>query len=125
MIASSDPGAAVGCGQQCLDLGAGEEIDFTPIVSLVRDSEDALKVSTALRIMKAGELAEGTDGGQAQVAGSRRIAAPLLDMVQEGADEVGIKIGQLQPTKGVCAVSLARTRRADERCRGRQRLYGY
>ena len=101
MIASSKPGTAIGSGQQCLDFDTSQEIDFAAKVSLVRDSEDALEVSAAFRIMKAGELAERADGGQAQVAGSLRVIAPLLDVVQEGADEVGIEIGQLQATRGL------------------------
>jgi hypothetical protein len=39
-------------------------------------------------VRKAGELTERANGGEAQVAGSRTIAALLFDVVQEGSNEI-------------------------------------
>jgi len=58
MIASSDPGAAIGSSQKFLDLRASEKIDLATNVMLVRDGKDTLKVNATFRFMKASKLTE-------------------------------------------------------------------
>jgi len=68
-----------------------------------------------------GEAEEGVDGGEAGVAAADAVPALAFEMVEEGADECGVEVGQIQLGGRFAEPGLARIRAAAGRCPGRPR----
>ena len=92
VIAPSGPCAAIGRSEERVDLGAYEEADGTALEPLVRHCQDALDQSGVLGLLERGVPEEGANGGEPDVAAPRGVAAFVLDVVQEGADQRRVEI---------------------------------
>ncbi len=84
IVAPTSPAGAVGCSQQCLRLGPGEEADEALVGTFAGDGEDPGDHASVLRATwrRVGE--QRVHRGQAQVAGGDTVGAFVLEVVQEG-----------------------------------------
>ena len=70
-----------------------KERDDALVMELGRNGEHLLTMQQQCRFAHGNEAEEGPDRSFTQIAGANTVPALLLDMRQEGADEVGIDIG--------------------------------
>ena len=109
VVAAAEPGAAVGRGEQRLDLFQLEVADGVSLVTLGRDREHSPERVKVFRMSQRGVLAEGVDRRQAVVAGAGAVASGLLEVVEERADQRRVEIVDVEPA-GLLAGPLARER---------------
>ena len=96
VIAPAGPGAAVGCGEESVDLGVGEPGDGSPVVSFGGDGEHALDGGGVFGMVQRGVAEQGVDGGEPPVAGADRVVPVDLEVVQEPGDERRVEIGDVE-----------------------------
>ena len=96
VVAPAGPGGAVGCGEQRVDLGFGEERDERPLEALGWDREDAADRGGVLGVLERRVVKQRADRGQAGVAGADAVAAFVLEMVEERADQRRVEIVDVQ-----------------------------
>jgi hypothetical protein len=96
VISPADPVALVGCGHEGVELGPGQVGDFGPRAAFRRDGQDLRDEPGMLGMAQRRVVEEGVDGGQAGVPGAGAVVPLLLQMVQEGADDRGAEVGQVQ-----------------------------
>ena len=109
MIATATPRRTIGCSEQRIDLRPHEEVDGAPLESLVRHREDALDQTCVLWLLKRGVSEERPDRCKAHVSAAGAVAALGLDVVEEGADQRCVEIGEVQRGWGLLE-SLLRER---------------
>jgi hypothetical protein len=68
-----------------------------------------------------GEAEEGVDGGEAGVAAADAVPALAFEMVEEGADECGVEVGQIQLGGRFAEPGLRGSEQQPEGCPGRPR----
>jgi hypothetical protein len=95
VIAPAGPGAAVGCGEERVDLGVGEPGDGSPVVSFGGDGEHALDRGGVFGMAERGVAEQGVDGGEPPVAGADRVVPVDLEVVQERGDQRRVEIGDV------------------------------
>ena len=96
VVATPGPGAAVGGGEQRVDLGFGEERDQRAVAAFGRDRQDALDRVGVLGVAQRAVAKQRADRGQAGVAGAGRVAALVLEVVEERADQRGVEVVDVQ-----------------------------
>jgi hypothetical protein len=106
VIAAAEPRRPIGCGEDCLDLGARQEVHLSLVVALARYGEHALDQRAVRRLLERYEPEEGADGGQAQVASLGAGTALRLKIDQECTDERGIQIAECQIRRGLAEPRL-------------------
>jgi hypothetical protein len=94
VVAPSDPGIAIGCGEQGLHLIAGQEVDGIAVVALVRHGEDALDERGVCRLLQGDIAKEGVQRGQPRVAGACLVAPTAFQIIEKARDQRGIEIGE-------------------------------
>ena len=97
VVAPADPAGAVGAGQEGVDFVLGQELHDGALGALGRDGKDACDEGGVLGMAEGGEAEHGVQRGEAGVAGADGVAALGLEVVQEGADELGVEVLELQP----------------------------
>ena len=70
-------------------------------MAFVRHGQDPLRQGRVLGFVRSDVAEEGTDRGQSGVARTRVVAALVLEMAQEGAEEVGVQVAELQFRRGL------------------------
>ena len=73
VVAPAGPGAAVGCGEERVDLGVGEPGDGSALVAFGRDGEHALDGGGVFGVVQRGVAEQRVDGGEPPVAGADRV----------------------------------------------------
>src|SRR6266545_4394965 len=96
MVAPTEPGGAIGLGEDCLDLGAIECCHEPPGGAFGWDGEDTLAEASVSRLVENGEPEERVNGREPSVSCSRTVCAPLLEVIEKGADERGVDVGEEQ-----------------------------
>src|SRR6266498_3463323 len=99
-ISPSDPGGVVRAVQNCLDFLVVKERHDAALESFARDSEDALAEERMRRIREGDVSEEGMERRESCVAAASGIAAVLLEMVEELAEEGGVEIGDREAGGG-------------------------
>lgn len=66
-------------------------------------------------LFERGETEEGTNGGQAQVARPDADRPACLEIVEEGADERGVELGQIEPRGRLAQLRLRVREKQPER----------
>ena len=92
VVATTDPFRLVGGVEQRLELRVGEERDECLIVALGWDRQDALDRGGVLGVSQSGVAEQRADRRQARVAGADRVAALVLEVIQERADQRRLEI---------------------------------
>lgn len=83
VIATANPGRAIRCCQQRLELWPGEEGDDLAIDTLLGDCEDPLDKG-AVFVGEGGEVEERVHGGEPGVAGAGTVVADGFEVLKEG-----------------------------------------
>ena len=65
-------------------------------MAFVRHGQDPLRQGRVLGLVRSDVAEEGTDRGQSGVARTRVVAALVLEMTQEGAEEVCVQVAEFQ-----------------------------
>ena len=99
----------VGCADQGLDLGRGEERDDLLLEPFGRDRQDPLDHLGVLGVTQCGEGEQGADGGQPQVAGARAVVSVVFEVLEERGDQFGVEVGPIQAGGGSCRCESGRT----------------
>ena len=107
MVASAGPGAAVGRGEQRVDLGFGEVGDQRPVEALGRDRQDARDRGGVLGVAQRGVAEQRVDRGQAGVAGADAVAALVLEVVEERADQRRVEVVEVERRWAACRCAAA------------------
>jgi hypothetical protein len=107
VIVATDPVAPVWRREDRVDLAAGEEMHFALVVELAGDREHALDLPGIGGLLECGVTEECTDRGEAQVARLDPDRPAHLEIVEEGADERGVEVGQIEPGGRLAPRSLA------------------
>ena len=96
---------AVPASRPCLQVrGPQQGLDFVPVekvhrpagMAFVRHGQDPLRQGRVLGLVRSDVAEEGTDRGQSGVARTRVVAALVLEMTQEGAEEVCVQVAEFQ-----------------------------
>jgi len=96
VITSPGPGRLIGSGKQRADFGLGQEGHEPSVEALGRDGENALDDGGMIGMAKCGVSEQRADRGKPSVAGARAIFSLVLEVVEEGADQRGIEIVDIQ-----------------------------
>ena len=96
MVTSTESSRAVRGRQQGIDLVRGEEADIGALGALDGNGEDALDQMRVFGVAHRREAEHRANGGQPSVSSSHAVAALVLEMLEEGGDEVGIEIGEVE-----------------------------
>jgi hypothetical protein len=96
LVTPSFPASWVGCREQGIDLGVGQEGDDPLVEPLGRDVQDTLDEQSVLRMLERGVGEQRPDRGQADVAGSGAVASFILQVVQERRHGVRVQVGPVQ-----------------------------
>ena len=121
VVAAAGPGAAVGGGEQRVELGFGEERDQRAVEALGRDRQDALDRGGVLGVPQRGVAEQRADRGQARVAGAGAVVALVLEVIQERADQRRVEIVDVEVAGRLAGRAGRRRRAAAGSCRGRRR----
>ena len=97
MVAPADPAGAVGTGQEGVDLVLAQELHDGALGALGRYGKDACDEGGVLGMAESSEAEHGVQRGEAGVAGADGVGALGLEVIQEGADELGVEVLELQP----------------------------
>jgi hypothetical protein len=96
MVAPPGPGGLVRCGEEGIGFGFGEPGDEGPVELLRGDREDAGDRFGVLGMPEGCVGEHGADRGEAGVAGAGAVAAVLLEVVQEAADQRRVEVGDVK-----------------------------
>ena len=96
MVTAAEPGAAIGRGEQRLDLLEIKVGDGVALVALGRDRHHPRDRVRVLGISERGEAVERVDRSEARVARARTVAAILFEVGEEGADQRRVEIVEVQ-----------------------------
>ena len=100
-VPAADPGRPVRRRQQRVDLLRREVFDQPPLVALAGDGQDAAALVGVGRLLERDVLEEGMDRRQACVAAPGAVAAFLLEVIEEVADEGRVQILEGQLRRGL------------------------
>ena len=96
VVAAAGPGGGVGGGEQRAEFRFGEPGDQGLVESLGRDGQDPGDRLGVLGMLQGGVGEHGVDRGEPGVAGARAVAADLLEVVQERADQRRVEVGEVE-----------------------------
>ena len=95
-VAAAGSRGGVRGGEQRGGFGLGEVGDELALEPLGRDGSDPLDDGRALEVAQGREAEQCVDRGQPGVAGADAVAALVLQVVEERADQRGAEVGDLQ-----------------------------
>lgn len=95
-VAPPGAGRSVGRGQQSIDLGLLKEADERIRCSLRRDCERPRDRLGVLGMAQLGEPKQRADRRQPRVSRRHRVSALALEVIEEGADQRGVEVGDLE-----------------------------
>src|SRR5690606_5719833 len=96
MVAAADPVCSIGCGEDRVDLRARQEMDLALLGELAGYGEDALYLPAARRLLESEKAEESPYRGEPEVAGRDPDRPVYFEIVEEGDDEGGIDIGEIE-----------------------------
>jgi len=96
VVAPPGPGGLVRRGEQGVNLWLGEPGDDGPVELLGRDGQDPGDRPGVLGVAEGRVGEHGADRRQAGVAAAGAVAAVVLEVVKEAADERGVQVGDAE-----------------------------
>jgi hypothetical protein len=96
VVAASEPGGAVGSGQQRVDLDAGQEAHDGAIAASGRDAQHPTDLLSMLRCAQCRVAEQGVDRGQSGVAGGGRVGSLGFQVLQKRCDQWCVQVGDVQ-----------------------------
>src|SRR5262245_46300216 len=94
MVSPARPRVTIRRGEQGLDFRAGQVVDLLSHELLVRHRQHPLYKGAAPWLLQRHVTKERTNGGEPDITRTRRQASHLLGVIEEGANQWGIKILQ-------------------------------
>jgi hypothetical protein len=91
-ISAARPRVVISNGEDRFDLLLHQKSNQSPVVPFPGHGQNPLNQSDLGWLLEGHEAEEGMDGRQANISASRTISALLLQMVQEGQDQLGIQV---------------------------------
>ena len=91
-VASTFPACRVGGGEEGVDLDGGEERHGRPVEPFRWDGQHPLDQQGVFGVAQRGVGEQRPDGGEAQVAGPRAVVALGFEVIEEGADHLGVEV---------------------------------
>ena len=120
MVPASDPSAAVGCGEQGVDLVRGQEGHLGTVVTLGGDGQHPLDELRVFGMTERGVAEQGVDRGESGVAGAGAVVPFVFEVVQERGDGGGVQVGSGPGRWEVSRCGRGRIAAAAGRCPGRR-----
>ena len=102
VIAPTSPGVAIGRGEQRLDFGFGEERDQRFLEPLGRDREHAADRFGVFGVFERCVVEQRADRGEPGVAGADAVAAVVLEVIEERADQRRVEIADDPVGRAAC-----------------------
>jgi len=96
VVSPPGPGRPIRDSQQRADFRLGQEGHEPSVEALGRDGENALDEGGMIGMAKSGVSEQRADRGEPSVASARAIFPLVLQIVEEGADQRGIEIVDIQ-----------------------------
>jgi hypothetical protein len=96
-VSPADPCGGVGRSDERRGLFLGEKLHRPALVTFGRDRQDALALQRARRLDVRDKAEERPQSSKAGVAGFRAIGAPVLQVVEEGAEQRRVEILHAEP----------------------------
>src|SRR6266545_218290 len=109
VVAATESGGRVWRCEERVDFGGGEEGDEVTVEALLRDGEDALDQSRVRWLAAGREAEERVDRREPRVACPDAVAALLLEVIEEGADERRVDVREEQGGRRLADVLLGET----------------
>ena len=103
-VPPAGPSGRVRCAEERFDLFLSQIGDKGRFVALLRDRQDALDGGGVFRVAEGGIAEERVDRRQPRVACTDAVAALNLQVLQKHADELGVKIGDLELGRGLAGL---------------------
>ena len=86
----------MGCGEQRIELGIGEERDKRLVKALGGDRENPLDCGGVLGVLERGVFEQRADRREPGVASPDAVRAVVLEVVEKRADQRGVEVVYLQ-----------------------------
>jgi hypothetical protein len=96
VVASAEPGATIGRGQQRVGLGCAQVVHDGPVAALGRNRQHPLDHRGIVGGVQRGVAKQRPDRGQPGVAGAHAVAPLGLQVGQERHDQGGVQVGDVQ-----------------------------
>src|ERR1039458_7634644 len=100
MVTSAVPGMSVGAFDQSLDFGPGQIGDLFSFPAFGGDIEHRSDEPGLFGVAQGGVVEERAEGGEAGVSGADTVVTFGLEMLEEGADQCGVEVGQVEAVRG-------------------------
>ena len=105
VIASSEPGVAVGGGEQSIDFQTREEADERARKALAGDGQNTLDLRRVGRQLEGGVAKERMNSSQPQVAAAHTQALMLLEVIEKRHDQGCVDLIRTSALMGTCAAA--------------------
>ena len=109
VVAPPGPGRPIGRGEQGVDFRLGQEGHEPSVEALWRNGKNTLDQSGMLWMPKRRVSEQRADRGKPSIAGAHAIFPLMLQVVEEGADQRGIEIVDIQLAWRLAFLSEAKT----------------
>ena len=96
MVSTAHPSAAVGRGQEGIDLWRAEETDLGSVPAFGWDGQDSLDDLRVFGVAQGSEAEQRVDRCQAEVAGGTVLPRSVFEMVEEGRDDRVVEVGDVE-----------------------------
>ena len=100
MVAATDPGAAVGDGEDRLNLLFGEEFYDSPLEPFLWDRQDPGNQIGVFGVLESGEPEERMDRGQTGISASDAVPPLCFQIGEERSDRRGIQVAKVEVRRG-------------------------
>jgi hypothetical protein len=105
-IATTVPSGEIRSGQECVDLGASQELDRSTIVALAGHGQNPLDESTVRWLRECREPEERANGGKPCVATTRAAATCLLQMIEKAPHKRRVDVLEGEHRRGFLQLLL-------------------
>ena len=102
VVASAGPCAAVGCGQEGVDLGFGEPGEQSALLAFGGDGQHPLDGGGVFGVVERGVAEQRVDGGEPPVAGADRIVPVMFEVVEGRGDQRRVEVGDVGARTASC-----------------------
>jgi hypothetical protein len=96
IVTPSGPSRPLGDGKQCVQFWFSQERNESSVEALGRNGEHTLDYAGVLGMAKRGVAEQRADRSQSSITGAHSILPLVLEVVEEGANQWGVEVVDLQ-----------------------------
>ena len=115
VVSTTEPGVAIGRGEEGVDLVVGEERDELSVGAFGRDGEHPLDQRRVFGMSQRRVGEQRVDGGQAVVAGAHAVVPFSFQVIEEGADHDRVEVLQAELRRRLADAALGEAEEQTER----------